>query len=78
MSLPVIVSPEAERQIGAIDVWWRTNRPAAPQLFVEELAEAFTMIEYVPEVGQAISFVGRPSYYSRGRGLAEWLLAADA
>jgi plasmid stabilization system protein ParE len=52
MSLPVIVSPEAERQIDAIDAWWHTNRPAAPQLFIEELAEAVAMIEFAPEVGR--------------------------
>jgi len=52
MSLPVVVSPEAERQIDAIDTWWRTNRRAAPQLFIEELAEAVAMIEFAPEVGR--------------------------
>jgi len=52
MSLPVVVSPEAERQIDAIDAWWRTNRQAAPQLFIEELAEAVAMIEFAPEVGR--------------------------
>lgn len=47
MSLPVLVSIEAERQI---DAWWRTNRQAAPQLFIEELVEAVAMIEFAPEV----------------------------
>jgi hypothetical protein len=52
MSLPVVVSPEAERQIEVIDAWWRINRRAAPQLFIEELAEAVAVIEFAPEVGR--------------------------
>ena len=51
MTIPVIVSPEAEAQIEAIDSWWRENREAAPNLFVEELAQAFATIEAAPEAG---------------------------
>ena len=52
MSLPVVVSVEAEAQIEAIDSWWRENRPSSPGLFAEELAEAFSMIEFAPEAGR--------------------------
>jgi plasmid stabilization system protein ParE len=52
MTRAVIVSPEAEAQIAAIDAWWRGNRLAAPDLFAEELAEAFSTIELAPEAGQ--------------------------
>jgi plasmid stabilization system protein ParE len=52
MSLPVVVSPEAEEHIDAIDGWWRANRPAAPHLFIEELADAVAALEFAPEVGR--------------------------
>ena len=34
------VAPRAEAQIRAISEWWRANRPAAPDLFIHELATA--------------------------------------
>jgi plasmid stabilization system protein ParE len=52
MSRPVIVSPEAEAHIDAIDAWWRSNRRAGPNLFAEELAEAVALLELAPEVGR--------------------------
>jgi plasmid stabilization system protein ParE len=55
MSRPVVVSPEAEKQINAIDVWWRAHRPAAPHLFVEELAHAVATLVIAPEVGRRYS-----------------------
>jgi plasmid stabilization system protein ParE len=51
MSLPVIVSPEAESQIIAIDGWWRENRPVSPSLFEQELAEALETIAAAPQAG---------------------------
>ena len=51
MTATVIVSAEAETQIETIDSWWRANRPASPNLFVEELAEAFSTIEVAPAAG---------------------------
>ena len=51
MATAVIVSPEAEAQIQTIDAWWRENRPASPNLFVEELAQAFSTIEFAPDAG---------------------------
>lgn len=51
MSHPVIVSPEGEAQVDAIDAWWRANRPASPDLFAEELAAAFITIGTAPEAG---------------------------
>ena len=41
MSLQVRTTPEADDRIGAIDEWWRRNRPAAPDLFFDELAASF-------------------------------------
>jgi plasmid stabilization system protein ParE len=51
MTLPIIVSPEAEAQIQVIESWWRANREAAPDLFSQELAEAFANIRAAPEAG---------------------------
>jgi len=51
MTLPIIVSPEAEAQIQVIESWWRANREAAPDLFSQELAEAFANIRVAPEAG---------------------------
>ena len=41
MSLPVRITPEADAQVRDIDRWWRTNRPSSPDLFLNELSEAF-------------------------------------
>ncbi len=37
----VEITPLAEAQITRIDGWWRENRRAAPDLFLDELADAF-------------------------------------
>ena len=52
MSLPVRTTPEADAQIGEIDDWWRRNRPAAPDLFLDELAKSFDVIVHAPHVGR--------------------------
>ena len=52
MSLPVITTPEADAQIRAIDTWWRTNRPAAQDLFAEELANCLALLEQAPAIGK--------------------------
>ena len=49
-----IVSPEAEAQIETIDTWWRRNRPAAPDLFREELASAAITIRTLPQMGHRV------------------------
>ena len=52
MSRTVVVAGPAERQIRAIDSWWRANRTASPELFAQELAEAFSTIALAPEAGR--------------------------
>jgi plasmid stabilization system protein ParE len=52
VNLPVRTTPEADAQIRAIDDWWRTNRPAAPDLFLAELAASFDMIGHAPHIGR--------------------------
>lgn len=53
MSPAVVISPEAEAQIRAIDQWWRRNRAAAPDLFVQELAEALAALQALPAAGRS-------------------------
>ncbi len=44
----VALSAEARAQIERIDVWWRENRAAAPNLFAEELEAALRTLEATP------------------------------
>lgn len=53
MSVTVVTTAETDEQIRAIDNWWRANRPAAPDLFTEELANCFTLLERAPRIGKA-------------------------
>ena len=52
MSLPVTTTPEADAQIGAIDDWWRANRGASPDLFLEELSGGFELVARAPHIGR--------------------------
>lgn len=52
MSLPVTTTPEADAQIRTIDDWWRENRRASPNLFFDELADAFEIIGNAPHIGR--------------------------
>jgi plasmid stabilization system protein ParE len=51
MTLALIVSPEADAHVEVINSWWRANRLAAPDLFAQELAEAFASMCAAPDVG---------------------------
>jgi hypothetical protein len=50
----VFVAPEAERQIRAIDAWWREHRPSSPDLFAQELAQGVATLETLPFAGQRV------------------------
>ena len=52
MSLPVRTTSESDAQIREINGWWRSYRPAAPDLFFQELAAAFDVIGHSPEIGR--------------------------
>ena len=52
MSLAVCTTPEADAQIREIDNWWRQNRLAAPDLFLQELGESFELISDAPQIGR--------------------------
>jgi plasmid stabilization system protein ParE len=53
VSLPVLTTPEADRQILEIDDWWRTNRQSSPDLFVEELTTIFELLSDAPSIGRS-------------------------
>jgi plasmid stabilization system protein ParE len=48
VSLPVRTT-----QIRQIDEWWRRNRPAVPELFLNELSAAFDVIGHAPYLGRS-------------------------
>jgi len=52
MTVRILVAPEADDQAQKIDTWWRRERPAAPGLFIEELAAAFALLTDAPEAGR--------------------------
>lgn len=58
--MEVIVVPEAEAQVRKIDDWWRENRTAAPELFVQELAAAVALIQSSPQIGRRRRHPGLP------------------
>ncbi len=51
MTVPVFVSHRARLEIRRIDEWWSQNRPAAQNLFAEELKAAFERIGERPGSG---------------------------
>lgn len=53
MSLPVKTTPEVDNQIRAIDDWWRRNRQAAPDLFLDEVTGAFDRLSRAPMIGRS-------------------------
>jgi plasmid stabilization system protein ParE len=42
------VAPRAQTQIRQVSKWWRANRPAAPELFARELADALEALVEAP------------------------------
>lgn len=58
MTKPVVTTPRADLQILALDTWWRAHRDKAPDLFEQELADAFRMLSAAPGVGKRYPFSG--------------------
>lgn len=52
MNLPVQTTREADAQIREIDDWWRRNRFAAPDLFLDELTASLTILGHAPQTGR--------------------------
>jgi plasmid stabilization system protein ParE len=49
--LPIAFQRRAAREIEAVDEWWRTNRTAAPDLFVSELDTMLSAVALMPTLG---------------------------
>ena len=47
----VVFTKEADAQAGAIEDWWRGNRPAAPDMFPRELDAIVRLLERSPMLG---------------------------
>jgi plasmid stabilization system protein ParE len=56
--LKVRFTPRARQRALAIAKWWRTNRPAAPDLFERELDEVKRRLAEQPELGLVYEKVG--------------------
>jgi hypothetical protein len=46
-----LVSKRARRQIEVMQAWWAKNRPAAPRLLLDELAQAERLLRENPTFG---------------------------
>jgi len=51
MSLPIVWTPRALRQVAAAQYWWRDHRAKAPLLLREEIARATALISEMPNSG---------------------------
>ena len=51
MSYRILLPPVAEEQIRAADQWWRENRRASPNLFVDEFEQALRWLREMPAIG---------------------------
>lgn len=50
--MKVELSDEAKAEVARVDAWWRQNRRAAPDLFLDELALALVALEDAPAIGR--------------------------
>ena len=48
----VLLVPVAREQVDTIDDWWRENRPASPDLCLEELSSALDLLATAPNLGR--------------------------
>lgn len=47
----VVIVDVAEAQLREIVAWWTANRPAAPDLVLDELERCVTLLQSTPDVG---------------------------
>lgn len=67
--LSVVFQRRAIREAEAIDEWWRSNRPAAPELFATELEAMLGAAALMPSLGA-------PARSERARRVRRLLLRA--
>jgi plasmid stabilization system protein ParE len=51
MKAELRTTADADEMVEQIDAWWQANRPAAADLFLEELAAALALLVDAPGVG---------------------------
>ena len=51
MKARVGTAPQAEAQARSAQEWWKRNRPAAPDLFTQELNRALELLGDAPDIG---------------------------
>ena len=61
MTLEVIITPRARRQIAAAKAWWQQNRDKAPAALRDEIDRILDLIAEQPQIGHRI-------YRTRRRG----------
>jgi len=75
-------SRTADAQIEMIEVWWRENRPAAPDMFSRELEAAVRLLEISPQIGKAYPEAPVPDVrrllIGRSRYHIYWEIDADS
>jgi plasmid stabilization system protein ParE len=50
-ALLVVLTKRAERQLEDALMWWRTNRPGAPDLLLREMTRAVELLGLSPAIG---------------------------
>lgn len=66
--LPIVFQSRARLEVETIDTWWRTNRAAAPSVFLIEFERALEAIALLPKLGP-------PAKNARIEGVRRILLA---
>jgi plasmid stabilization system protein ParE len=51
MKVAIHFSPQALAHVQAAHAWWKMNRPSAPRLLRDELAEALGLLRTAPKAG---------------------------
>jgi plasmid stabilization system protein ParE len=51
MKAELRTTADADEMVEQIDAWWLANRPAAPDLFLDEMATALTLLVEAPGIG---------------------------
>ena len=60
MKARVLTTARADNEARRATAWWRENRPAAPHLFEDELAEAIGLLAEHPDAGRPVARPGFP------------------
>lgn len=55
MSHRILLAPQAEGQLRDSDNWWRENRPASPDLLLEEFERALDLLRVIPAIGSSFA-----------------------